>query len=212
VSDVLIYLLAILWVALGGGPTTTTAAPQGGGFHSEPEAEVGVPAPAGGGPGSLLVVGDSLAVGASPHLAGALPGWRIEEVTRTGMPTAEGVAALTQRSGGQDVIAVSLGTNDDPSAVDTFQGQVETVLDAAGPRCVVWANIVRPPYNGVSYSGYNRVLSRLAAARPNLQVVDWAGIVAADPSLLADDGVHANTAGYAARGQAYAQAVQGCGG
>ena len=158
------------------------------------------------------MVGDSLAVGASPHLAQALPGWRIEELARTSKPTAEGVAEVTQRSGSlPGVIAVSLGTNDDPSAVSTFQGQVQTVLEAAGPRCVVWANIVRPPYAGVSYAGYNRVLARLASTRPNLRIVDWAGIVAADPSLLADDGVHATTAGYAARGRAFAQAARSCG-
>ena len=51
----------------------------------------------------------------------------------TSKPTAEGVAEVTQRSGSlPEVIAVSLGTNDDPSALDTFEGQVLTVLDAAG--------------------------------------------------------------------------------
>ncbi len=96
--------------------------------------------------------------------------------------------------------------------MDSFAGYVQAVLDAAGPTgCVVWPNIVRPPYNGVSYSGYNRALARLYAASPNLVVVDWAGIVAADPSLLAADGVHATPSGYAARGRAIAQAVQGCG-
>lgn len=208
--DLLLALLALL--SMAGSPPSTTATTPAPGFQPEAEAEAEVPVGGGGGPGSLLVVGDSLAVGASPHLAQALPGWRIEELARTSKPTAEGVAEVTQRSGRlPEVIAVSLGTNDDPSAVDTFQGQVLTVLDSAGQGCVVWANIVRPPYAGVSYAGYNRVLARLAATRSNLRVVDWAGIVSANPSLLADDGVHATTAGYAARGRAYAQAVRSCG-
>jgi lysophospholipase L1-like esterase len=172
------------------------------------------PSGGGGGTGSMLVVGDSLAVGAAPHLESALGGWRVEQVTRTGMPTAEGVAEVTGRGGSlPGTVAISLGTNDDPSAVETFRGQVQAVLDAAGPgRCVVWANIVRPPYNGVSYSGYNRALAGVAAANPNLRIVDWAGIAGANPSLLAEDGVHATTAGYAARGRAYAQEVSACGG
>jgi lysophospholipase L1-like esterase len=207
VHDLLLVLLALL--SLGGGPAAaTTGSPE---TEVAPATEAEGPA-GGGGPGTLLVVGDSLAVGTSPHLAGALPGWRIQELARTSKPTAEGVAEVTQRSGRlPGVIAVSLGTNDDPSAVDTYEGQVLTVLDAAGPGCVVWANIVRPPYAGVSYAGYNRVLARLAATHPNLRLVDWAGMTTADPSLLADDGVHATTAGYAARARAYAEAVRSCG-
>jgi lysophospholipase L1-like esterase len=111
------------------------------------------------------------------------------------------------------VLVVSLGTNDDPSEVSSFEASVESVLSAAGPsRCVIWANIVRPPYGGVSYAGYNRVLTRLASAQPNLTLVDWAGIVRSDPGMLASDGVHASPSGYEARAQAIAQAIQACGG
>jgi lysophospholipase L1-like esterase len=109
------------------------------------------------------------------------------------------------------VVVVSLGTNDDPGAVDTFAGYVQAVLDAVGPGgCVVWPNIARPPYNGVSYDGYNRALARLSSANPNLLVVDWVGMVRSNPGWLASDGVHGTPAGYQARGRAIAQAVQGC--
>jgi lysophospholipase L1-like esterase len=167
----------------------------------------------GGGSGSLLVVGDSLAVGSAPYLEDALPAWRIQQLARTSKPTSDGVAEITSRGGSlPGVIAVSLGTNDDPSATGTFQSQVNTVIDAAGPsRCVIWANIVRPPYGGVSYAGYNRVLAR-AATSPNFFVIDWAGMVNANRGLIGGDGVHATPSGYAARGRAIAQAARTCGG
>jgi len=162
--------------------------------------------------GQALVVGDSLAEGTEAPLARLLPGWRIRTSAYTGRPTADGVSEITGTGNIPAVLVVSLGTNDDPSATSTFQGQVETVLRAAGPsRCVIWANIVRPPYGGVSYTGYNRVLTRLAATNPNLTIVDWVGIVRRNPGILAPDGVHATPSGYEERARAIAAAMTGCG-
>lgn len=211
--ETLILLMLSLFAGVSATSEPTAAAPparDGAPLVTESE---GTGTTRSRGPRSVLVVGDSLAVGAAPHLKQALPGWEIETSARTGKHADEGVAEITGRGGPlPPVVVASLGTNDDPGAVDSFAGYVQSVLDAAGPTgCVVWPNIVRPPYNGVSYSGYNRALARLYAASPNLVVVDWAGIVAADPSLLASDGVHATPSGYAARGRAIAQAVQGCG-
>ena len=111
------------------------------------------------------------------------------------------------------MIFVSLGTNDHPSATASFEGEVERVLDAAGPsRCVLWANIARPPYAGVSYAGYNSVLERLSFSRPNLTVIDWAGITRGQGGLLGSDGVHATSEGYEVRAQAIASAIASCGG
>ena len=207
-----LLLLVLTLVSLGGAPAPTAAPPPG------PEAEL-PPATdslpnqgaTGGRTGSLLLEGDSLAVGDSPYVEQALPGWRVQTLARTSKPTAEGVSEITSRGNLPGVIAVSLGTNDDPSATTTFQGHVNTVLDAAGPGgCVIWVNIVRPPYGGVSYAGYNRVLARTAASVPNLLVVDWAGMVRSNPGLIGGDGVHATPSGYAARGRAIADAARTC--
>ena len=70
------------------------------------------------------------------------------------------------------VIHVSLGTNDDPRSLDAFRAAIRAVMAVAGPRrCVVWANIVRPPVAGASYAGYNRVLAAESHPRRNLRVV-----------------------------------------
>jgi hypothetical protein len=209
----LLLILLALYGTIAGTPqaTETGQAPQA---TPAPEAEgEGPAAPSASTSGRLLVVGDSLAEGTEAPLSRLLSDWRIRTSAYTGRPTADGVSEITGTANIPSVLVVSLGTNDDPSATSTFQGQVEAVLEAAGPsRCVVWANIVRPPYGGVSYAGYNRVLERLSASNPNLIVVDWVGITQSQPGLLAPDGVHATPDGYAVRAQAIASAIAGCGG
>jgi lysophospholipase L1-like esterase len=179
----------------------------------KPESEGPVGAGSAATPGRLLVVGDSLAKATEAPLAQLLPEWQIETDATTGRHTGDGVAEIVSRSNLPGVIFVSLGTNDNPSATDTFASYVEQVLAAAGPsRCVVWANISRPPYAGVSYSGYNQVLDRLSYSHPNLTVVDWARIAHSQPGLLGSDGTHATSEGYAVRAQAIASAIASCGG
>jgi LPXTG-motif cell wall-anchored protein len=74
----------------------------------------------------------------------------------------------------------------------------------------VWVNIHRPPYNGISYAGFNSALDQIAATSRNLAVVDWNGMVNSGRAQVGADGVHATPAGYQARAGAIAQALQGC--
>jgi hypothetical protein len=210
--ETLLLILLSLYGGLVSSPQTSQPAPA----TATPAPESESPGAAGGsqgaGSGRVFVVGDSLAEGTEEPLARLLPGWRIRTSAYTGRSTADGVSEITGASGLPPVLVVSLGTNDDPSATSTFAGQVGAVLEAAGPsRCVIWPNIVRPPYGGVSYAGYNRVLARLAATNPNLIVVDWVGIVKSNPGVLAPDGVHATPTGYGARARAIASAITVCG-
>jgi hypothetical protein len=81
---------------------------------------------------------------------------------------------------------------------------VQRVLEIAGPnRCVLWIKIRRPPLNGTSYTGLNRVLRTLARANNNLRVVDAAG-------ELARDSVHLTSGGYRTRAQSIGEAARGC--
>lgn len=207
--ETLLLILLAVYGTLAGAPEPTRAA------HPRAQAESEAPprTAAAPSPGRLLVVGDSLAEATEAPLATLLPGWQIETSAFTGRHTGDGVAEITSRSNLPDVIFVSLGTNDHPSATASFGAEVQQVLDAAGPsRCVLWANIARPPYGGVSYAGYNKVLESLSYTRPNLTVIDWAGITQARAGLLGSDGVHATSEGYAVRAQAIASAIASCGG
>jgi hypothetical protein len=161
---------------------------------------------------SLLVDGDSLAEGTRPYVPRELPGWRVTQSTAVGRHASEGDEVM-RRYGSRlpRVIHVSLGTNDDPGDVDGFRDSIADVMKVAGrTRCVVWANVVRPPYRGVSYRGYNRLLADESSRRENLRVLNWVRMVRRHPEWLARDGVHASAAGYRARAKAVARAVAQC--
>jgi lysophospholipase L1-like esterase len=160
----------------------------------------------------LLVNGDSLAEGTRPYIPKELPDWRIRQSTKVSRHASEG-ADVMRRYGRSlaRVVHVSLGTNDDPRQTGAFRAAVADVMDVAGSgRCVVWANIVRPPYRGVSYRGYNRVLAEEDQSRDNLLVLNWVRMVRRHTEWLADDGVHVSAAGYAARAAAVARLVRRC--
>ena len=161
---------------------------------------------------SLLVVGDSLAEGTRPYIPTELPAWRIKQSAKVSRHASEGDDIMRRYGSGLPrVIHASLGTNDDPGDVDGFRAAIRSVMRVAGDgRCVVWANIVRPPYAGVSYRGYNRALADADARRDNLLVLNWKRMVHRHPEWLADDGVHVSADGYAARAHATARLVRRC--
>jgi lysophospholipase L1-like esterase len=160
----------------------------------------------------LLVNGDSLAVGTQPYLPRELGRWKVTQSTAVSRHAFEGADVL--RAFGRAlprVIHVSLGTNDDPRSVSAFRSAVREVMAVAGPRrCVVWANVVRPPVAGASYAGYNRALARESRPRKNLRVVNWARMVRENSYWLAGDGVHVSAEGYQVRARAVARSVRRC--
>jgi hypothetical protein len=170
------------------------------------------PAPSGSPPHTFTMIGDSLAVGTQPYLPGLLRGWKVTTNAQTGRPLATGMQILanTQVSG-PTALAFSLFTNDDPTHVSQLESAVRTSVSRAGPKgCAIWATIVRPPVNGVSYKAANRKLAQLATQLPTLRIVPWAASVAAHPSWVGSDGVHSTPTGYRARAQMYADAARSC--
>jgi lysophospholipase L1-like esterase len=157
----------------------------------------------------VFVVGDSLAVGTRPYLGRYLGGWRVQTSASISKNAVQGAQELARLD--LPPVVASLGTNDDPHAVSSFNHAVRTALGAVGKHgCLVWPNIVRPPVGGATYAGYNRVLSRLAAKRDNLRVVDWVAMAAHNRTWFGEDGVHPNATGYMARARAIAKQVRRC--
>lgn len=175
---------------------------------------------AGGGKGKgrevakrAFVVGDSLAVGTKPYLVRALRGWRVGHSVSISKHAPEGASELGRRGarGLPPVVVASLGTNDDPGAVSSFDHSVRVALRAVGKRgCVVWPNIVRPPVGGRTYAGYNSVLRRLAGKRRNLVVFNWTRMAGRNRQWFGDDGVHPTGVGYSARARGIANGVREC--
>ena len=161
---------------------------------------------------SAFVLGDSLALGTFPHLPALLPEWSLTRHALVGYRTAAGAQRL--RSLGDRLppnVLLSLGTNDDPRRLEEFRRDVRSILATAGRRrCVVWANIARPPVAGVSYDRFNRVLAREALLHRQLRIVDWWAMTRSHPEWLRRDRVHATPAGYRARAAASVRALGGC--
>jgi len=161
---------------------------------------------------SLLVVGDSLAVGTRPYIHRFLHRWRIHQRTSISMHAPEGPQIM--RAYGDHlarVVFVNLGTNDDPRAVGSFVHQVRRALRIAGPRrCVVWASVYRPPVGGASYARINHALERLARRRRRLVMFRWARLARRHRYWFGSDGVHPTATGYRVRARRMARDVRRC--
>ncbi len=158
----------------------------------------------------VFVDGDSLAVGTEPYLPGDLHGFNVRQSASISRHAPQGVELLRHRRFPR-VVVMSLGTNDDPHAVGSFRSAVRSTIHLAGrDRCVVWANIVRPPVGGASYAGYNRVLAQENRRHRNMRVVKWTRIVRTHSLPLSADGVHPTADGYKVRARAIAREVKRC--
>ncbi|MCZ7588500.1 MAG: hypothetical protein M5U27_06510 [Gaiella sp.] len=159
--------------------------------------------------GSVTLVGDSLNVGIEPYLANELPGWHLDAHDRVGRATPEGIDEL-RRLGGRlaPVVVVSLGTNDPDGSEGEFRRLVAEAVEIIGPdRCLVWATIVR---DGTGRTGFDLVLQEARSQNPNVRLVQWALMVAENPSLLARDAVHGTPEGYARRAEETARLIRAC--
>jgi len=192
-------------------PPTVTAVPP---TATLPPVATAVPRTSGGGrPASVVVIGDSLAEGMKPYMAGALPGSKVSVDARIGRPLAEGMRIFSNTPVQPGAVyAFSLFTNDDPRSVGALEAAVRQSVRRG--NCAVWSTIVRPPVGGVSYDNANRRLRQLAASsRGRVQLVDWAAAVAAHPEWVSGaDRVHATAEGYRNRAALYARAIESCSG
>lgn len=165
-------------------------------------------------PRAVLVIGDSLAKGIEAPLRAQLAGWSVAVDAEIGRPLAEGMRILGAQRSPPAILAFSLFTNDDPRATAALRDAVRATAARPG-GCAVWATVVRPPLDGVSYDAANRLLRGLAgdpALALGLRLVDWAEAARASPSLIARDGVHPTPAGYGVLARLYAEAIRACAG
>jgi lysophospholipase L1-like esterase len=162
-------------------------------------------------PPTVLIVGDSLAVGTEPFLGQLLNQRDLSWDARSGRTTPQGLLALRAdlRNLAPQTVVVSLGTNDG-SNPQRLASRARRLLRIVPPTaCVVWPAIIRPPRKG-AYHGLNRVLRDLARRDHHLAVPAWDHAVNRG-SVVLPDGVHPDTDGYRYRSGLIAAAVNhGC--
>ncbi len=130
------------------------------------------------GSGEVLVIGDSLEVLTSPYLEQYLPSVPLT-INAEGGYNSYQLFDLFQESydPAHSVIVFDAGTNDNPNYPEILAGNLETVSEIVGDRCMVVPTIHGLSVDGVDSTGKNRVVRSFAASRPGTEIPDWANAV-----------------------------------
>jgi hypothetical protein len=175
---------------------------------AEPEAE-GDERPLG--TAGVLVVGDSLEVLTSPYLEQYLQGLELT-INVVGGYSSPQIFELFQEAydPSQSVIVFDAGTNDNPQYPEILAGNLQSVAEIVGSRCMVVPTIHGYSVNGYDSTGKNQVVAAFAARRPGTQTPDWAGAVRDHPEMMQPDNLHPTPAGANFRAQLIAEGVRNC--
>lgn len=143
-------------------------------------------------PTRVLVLGDSVILGAQSAIPAALPGREVTEDAVVSRSTSATAAAAAGHGTDWDVVVILVAHNDggSPSA---YQPGYRRMLDQfAGASRVVLLTLheVRPYYGAV-----NAFLRSQVGARPNVSVVDWNAVANANPGATGGDGLHLTGSG-----------------
>jgi lysophospholipase L1-like esterase len=171
-----------------------------GGGGDEPGARAQAESEATGVGTPLLVLGDSLTVGARLYgdlgdkLADA--GWSPEITADDGEPVEFGLSWVRTLDSVPDVVVVGFGSNPGRTPELFRERAVELVdeLTSRGAKTVVWW---APPEAGEPDRAQRAADLRAVAGGP-LVVADWPAELAANPEWVGPDGIHYTDTGYAA--------------
>lgn len=191
------------------GPAATARATEGTADRAPgplPRASLADPAP---GRGPILVLGDSLTVGAvlwgelEPSLEAK--GWEPEIVGRLGESVAWALDEVDDRPTVPEVVVVGLGTNPGPRPDDFARDLDRLVSDLRrrGANLVVWI----PPDDGDDPDRALRADAVRDATAPRMEVADWPVVLDRHPEYLGPDGIHLTEAGYRRLASFMVQAV-----
>jgi hypothetical protein len=157
--------------------------------------------------GRVVVVGDSLTVGAEENLRrlAELHGFTLELSAASGRQIPAGVEELRRLDApSAELVVVALGTND--AAQPEFERaladeRIDQALAVTGGAPVAWVNVYRDPGTpaGDAARVFNQALLDAGSRHATLSALDWAWYVRTHPEVMADDRVHHTWEGYVAR-------------
>ncbi|MEX0767459.1 MAG: hypothetical protein WD029_03205 [Microthrixaceae bacterium] len=161
---------------------------------------------------SVVVVGDSVILGAQSPMVAAFSnaGWGVVFDAVVSRSTSAGAAAIdSRRMELTDSLVVNLGANDAGNTAAYRQKVGQILSSTAGVPHVYWLTIreVRDYYPAA-----NQAVREVAAAFPNVTVLDWNAATAGSSGLTASDGLHLTAAGALAMTDLVAGAVVNSGG
>ena len=142
----------------------------------------------------VIVIGDTSIVATAPRSGGTMCdaleafGWQAEIAAEVGRFMSFGRTVYDARIGPEsgedwDAVAIMLG-NHFQGDVDAYRQNLEELIDAIEPRPTVLYTLVE---DDTYQAGLNEIIRDLPRFHPNVVVVDWAEIVAAEPDVLAAD-------------------------
>ena len=147
---------------------------------------------------AVLVVGDSLTVGAIElgELERRLGGAGFDDVVlvaEEGRDAAWGLEQIEAFDAVPPLVVVELGTNRsaNPAGFADVVAEIVTALQARGARHIAWVTPVH-----AADDRYRDKIDLLEAAGGIDVVADWAEVVHDDPDLIGSDGLHPTEEGY----------------
>ena len=153
----------------------------------------------------VLVIGDSLTVGAVSAGLGDGHPWRWTVSAETSRSTNRGIAIAQNRDiGAYDLVIVALGTNDYRDSAATYGTRIDNMMAALSPApAVIWINVdAQTPHLAPAASGVNPALASARGRHAKLTVADWNAYVRGVANMAAyraGDQIHYNSAGYSLR-------------
>lgn len=149
----------------------------------------------------VMLIGDSVMASTSERYGGEMCaalvplGWQPEVDAESGRFIDFGKLVLDKRlDAGWDVSVILLGNNFGDNQ-DVFRQYLDAMVGRLSPQPVVLLTVTEFKPSRVQV---NDVIFEMAQKYPNVVVVDWAAVTAADPSITGQDGLHLTEPGRAA--------------
>ena len=109
------------------------------------------------------------------------------------------------------VVVVGLGTNDTFTDTEVFlvPSRIDQMMEAIGDHEVVWLTHVddRPGAAPTAGVAVNEAIRAAAARWPNLVILDFAEVIAANPNVLREDALHFSSTGALTYARSITEAV-----
>lgn len=138
-------------------------------------------------PTRVLILGDSVMLGAASRYPVHLPGRAVTVDALVNRSTGQGAELIARRGADWDVVVILLGHNDAGSP-GAYQPAAQRILGLlAGVPRVAWLTLheTRPTFAQV-----NRFLRAQPATHPNLWIADWNRTISQHPEATSSDGLH----------------------